>query len=44
MDKFKEGNKINVKCLLVNARNKKCILAAKKALLSSDLTDAITDY
>ena len=44
MKKFKQGNKINVRCLLVNARDKKCTLTAKKALLSSDLTDAITDY
>ena len=28
----------------MNARDKKCTLAAKKALLSSDLTDAITYY
>ena len=44
MEKIKEGNKISVRYLLVNARDKKGTLAAKKALLSSDLTDTITDY
>ena len=44
MEKIKEGNKISVRCLLVNARDKKGTLAAKKTLLSSDLTYTITDY
>ena len=44
MEKFKEENKINVRCLLVNTRDKKCTITAKKALSSSDLTDATTDY
>ena len=41
MEKFKEEKKINVRYLLVNARDKKYYPTPKKALLSSDLTNAI---
>jgi rRNA biogenesis protein RRP5 len=44
MEKFKVGNKIDVRCLISNTVEKKCILTAKNTLLQSDLENPITDY
>jgi exosome complex RNA-binding protein Csl4 len=44
MEKYKVGNKIDVRCLSVNSTEKKCILTAKRALISSDVEDPITSY
>jgi len=42
-EKFKVGNKIDVKCLMTEPLEKKCLLTAKRALLEDPL-DAIVDY
>lgn len=44
MEKYKVGNKIDVRCLMISPSEKKCILTAKKALITSDTNDPITDY
>ena len=44
MEKYKVGNKVDVRCLVVNPREKKCIVTAKKALLTSDVDSPINDY
>lgn len=44
MEKYKIGKKIDVRCLMISPSEKKCILTAKKALITSDTTDPITDY
>jgi len=44
MDKYKVGKKVNVRCLVVNAMEKKCVLTAKKSLLSTDVENPINDY
>jgi ribosomal protein S1 len=42
--KYKVGNKIDVRCLLISPAERKCMLTAKKSLLSSDMQNPITDY
>lgn len=44
MEKYKVGNKIDVRCLTVNSTEKKCILTAKRALITSDINEPITSY
>lgn len=44
MEKYKVGNKIDVRCLSVNSFDKKCILTAKRSLLTSDTEDPVVDY
>jgi rRNA biogenesis protein RRP5 len=44
MEKYKVGNKIDVRCLSVNSTEKKCILTAKRGLITSDTDDPITSY
>jgi len=44
LEKFKVGNKIDVRCLFVDAEEKKCLLTTKKSLLTSDIDDPIRDY
>jgi len=44
MEKYKEGNKIDVRCLVISPNERKCILTAKKGLISSDLDNPITEY
>ena len=43
-EKFRVGNKIDVRCLKVDKEARRCILTAKKALVQSDPDDPITDY
>lgn len=43
-EKFKVGNKIDVRCLIVSPIERRCVLTAKKTLLSSDIDDPITSY
>ena len=43
-EKFKVGKKIDVRCLVVDPSEKKCLLTAKKTLLTSDIDDPITSY
>ncbi len=44
MEKFKVGNKIDVRCLVISPSERKCLLTAKKSLISSDINNPITDY
>jgi len=44
MEKYKVGKKVDVRCLVVNMIEKKCVLTAKKSLLSSDAENPINDY
>ncbi len=44
MEKYKVGKKIDVRCLMISPSEKKCVLTAKKGLISSDLNDPITQY
>jgi hypothetical protein len=44
MEKYKVGNKINVRCLMISPSERKCVLTAKKGLISSDNEDPITEY
>jgi len=44
MEKYKVGKKIDVRCLIISPSEKKCVLTAKKGLISSDLSDPITQY
>lgn len=44
MEKYKVGNKIDVRCLLISPSERKCVLTAKKSLISSDIDNPITEY
>jgi hypothetical protein len=44
MEKFKVGNKVDVRCLIANSMEKKCTVTAKKSLLKSDVDCPINDY
>ncbi len=44
MEKYKVGHKIDVRCLMISPSEKKCILTAKKALISSDTNNPIAAY
>jgi hypothetical protein len=44
MEKYKVGNKVDVRCLEVKANEKKCIVTAKKTLLTTDVDDPVIDY
>lgn len=44
MEKYKVGNKVDVRCLEVKPNEKKCIVTAKKSLLTTDLDDPVIDY
>jgi len=43
-EKFRVGNKIDVRCLQVDENARRCVLTAKRALVQSDPDDPITDY
>ena len=43
-EKFRVGNKIDVRCLQVDEDARRCVLTAKKTLVQSDPDDPITDY
>ena len=43
-EKFRVGNKTDVRCLTVNEEGRRCILSAKKTLIQSNVEDAITEY
>lgn len=44
MEKFKVGNKIDVRCLCVDPIHRKCTLTAKSSLLTSDIDNPIINY
>ncbi len=44
MEKYKVGKKVDVRCLTVNPMEKKCVVTAKKTLLTTDLKDPIVDF
>ena len=44
MEKYKVGNKIDVRCLVISPSEKKCVLTAKKGLVTSDIDNPITEY
>ena len=44
LEKYKVGKKVDVRCLVVNSMEKKCVLTAKKSLLTSDVEIPIKDY
>ena len=43
-EKFRVGNKIDVRCLQVDEDARRCVLTAKKTLVQSDSDDPITEY